>query len=133
MTDHHMCKFCFRSICLLYSTADASVSHNNDRIRNRHNLTHLVRDKYYRIAFLNIAADKLHQRIDLLRRKYSSRLIHDQDSGIEIKRLEDLNFLLSSYGKILYILSCRNLKSVLLCKRLDLFFFFLDILLLFLL
>ena len=71
----------------------ASTKHRH-AICNRHHLVELVRDEDHRLAVGSHRAQCLEELLRLLRREHRGRLVHDQNPGLAVERLKDLDSLL---------------------------------------
>ena len=100
MADHQSGQIRHLNLRLADGSADLSVSHDHDAVRDLHDLSHLVRDEENGIALRDKAADEFHQCVDLLGHQDRSRLIHDQNARIPVERLHDLYLLLHADRKI---------------------------------
>ena len=100
VSDHKPCQLGRTRPGLLHLAADPAVPHDDDPVRDLHDLLHLMRDEDHGIAFRREGTDELHQRLDLLREKHGGRLVHDEDPGVAVQRLQDLHLLLDTDGKI---------------------------------
>ena len=63
-------------------------------VGDRLHLVELVRDEDDGLPLLGHRAERLEERLGLLRREHCGRLVHDQDARVAVERLQDLDALL---------------------------------------
>ena len=91
-----------RSVCCRGGRADdLAAAQHGDRVAHGDRLAQLVGDEDDRRAGGREVAHDLEQLVGLGRREHGGRLVEDQDVGLPVQRLEDLDALLRADGEVL--------------------------------
>ena len=70
------------------------ASKHRDAVGHGLDLVQLVRDEDDRAAVGRHRTDRLEERVGLVRRQHGGRLVEDEDAGVLVERLQDLDALL---------------------------------------
>ena len=71
-----------------------AAAQHGDAVGDRRHLVQLVRDEDHRPAVVGHLPQRPEQHLGLLRREHRGRLVEDQDAGVAVERLQDLDPLL---------------------------------------
>ena len=94
--DHELGQLEFVRLVLAQVADDLAAAHHDDAVGDLHDLAQLVRDKDDGLARARVLVDEVHQDVGLLRRQHGRRFVHDQQLGVLVERLEDLDLLLDA-------------------------------------
>ena len=78
---------------------DPAGPHHRHPVGHGHDLLELVGDQQDRLAARLQAAEKIEERPDLARRQHARRLVQDEDVGVAVEQLQDLDALLAAHGQ----------------------------------
>jgi len=98
--DHHLGQFLFRGLGGRGLAGHSAIAQDYNPVGDGHDFFELVADKDDRFALFYQTAHDLKQLFGLLRGEHRRRLIEDQDLGLAIERLEDLDSLLDSHRQV---------------------------------
>ena len=93
-----------------------AAPHDADLVGDRHDLAKLVGDEDDRLALVAQAAQDAEQMVRLGGRQNAGRLVEDQDVGLAVERLEDLDALLEAHGEVAHHRVRIDLELVILRK-----------------
>ena len=99
--DHHGGQRLLRGALRLRMAGDAPVAQHRDVVADFEHFLQLVRDENDAHAALLQRAHDGEEALRLLRRQHGSRLVEDEDVGVTIKRLDDLDALLHAHRQVL--------------------------------
>ena len=87
LADHQMGKLPGVRLLPEHLVHNHAVAHDDDPVRNLHDLLHLVGDEDHAVAFRREILDEAHQVVGLLRREHRRGLVHDEDAGVDVEGL----------------------------------------------
>ena len=78
---------------------DPAGAHHRHPVGHGHDLLELVGNQQDRLAARLQAAKKIEERPDFARRQHARRLVQDEDVGVAVEQLQDLDALLAAHGQ----------------------------------
>ena len=100
MPDHHLRDRFGLRVANVHRADDFAAPQHGSALADRHDLAQLVRDQDRGAPLFDQPPQHAEQVFDFLRRQDRRRLIEDQQPGVAVEQLEDLDALLHAHRQI---------------------------------